>query len=143
MASIIDHYTTCNFAWQVGQYISGVVQTISNPDGTVSIVHVDPNNPVITLPDGTQAQVGWIRLIDVKYLAYKIAMFPGAVHLIRNDVFIVMIRPFFMSAVDTIENIMKFSLNSKFTLFQRINSKFTLSQRKRRHSKNFLFMSSS
>jgi hypothetical protein len=80
----------------VGQYISGVVQTISNPDGTVSIVHVDPNNPVITLPDGTQAQVGWIliRLIDVKYLAYKIAMFPRAVHLIRNDVFLILIRPF-------------------------------------------------
>jgi len=36
---------------------SGVVQTIANPDGTVSIVHVDPNNPVITLPDGTQAQI--------------------------------------------------------------------------------------
>jgi nuclear respiratory factor 1 len=42
---------------QMPHYISGVVQTISNPDGTVSIVHVDPNNPVITLPDGTQAQV--------------------------------------------------------------------------------------
>ena len=34
-----------------------MVQTIANADGTVSIVHVDPNNPVITLPDGTQAQV--------------------------------------------------------------------------------------
>ncbi len=34
-----------------------MVQTISNPDGTVSILHVDPNNPVITLPDGTTAQV--------------------------------------------------------------------------------------
>ena len=40
-----------------GQYASTVVQTISNPDGTVSIIHVDPNNPVITLPDGTTAQV--------------------------------------------------------------------------------------
>ena len=47
----------------MGQYISGVVQTISNPDGTVSIVHVDPNNPVITLPDGTQAQVTTFRMI--------------------------------------------------------------------------------
>ncbi|XP_023338157.1 DNA-binding protein P3A2 isoform X2 [Eurytemora carolleeae] len=36
---------------------SGVVQTIANADGTVSIVHVDPNNPVITLPDGTQIQL--------------------------------------------------------------------------------------
>jgi len=35
----------------------GVVQTIANPDGTVSLLHVDPNNPVFTLPDGTQAQI--------------------------------------------------------------------------------------
>ncbi|XP_068158599.1 DNA-binding protein Ewg isoform X4 [Drosophila tropicalis] len=28
-----------------------------NPDGTVSIIQVDPNNPIITLPDGTTAQV--------------------------------------------------------------------------------------
>merc|ERR1719195_2180863 len=34
-----------------------VVSTIPNPDGTVSIIHVDPNNPVITLPDGTTAHV--------------------------------------------------------------------------------------
>ena len=44
-----------------------MVQTISNPDGTVSIIHVDPNNPVITLPDGTTAQVG----IEVKNLNIK------------------------------------------------------------------------
>ena len=40
---------------QVSNY--PVVSTIPNPDGTVSIIHVDPNNPVITLPDGTTAQV--------------------------------------------------------------------------------------
>ncbi|XP_068152708.1 DNA-binding protein Ewg-like isoform X1 [Drosophila tropicalis] len=28
-----------------------------NPDGTVSLIQVDPNNPIITLPDGTTAQV--------------------------------------------------------------------------------------
>ncbi|XP_023034846.2 DNA-binding protein Ewg, partial [Drosophila willistoni] len=28
-----------------------------NPDGSVSIIQVDPNNPIITLPDGTTAQV--------------------------------------------------------------------------------------
>ncbi|EFX65763.1 hypothetical protein DAPPUDRAFT_65254, partial [Daphnia pulex] len=39
------------------QYAPTVVQTISNPDGTVSIIQVDPNNPIITLPDGTTAQV--------------------------------------------------------------------------------------
>merc|ERR1719419_1903225 len=31
--------------------------TMTNPDGTISIVQVDPNNPVITLPDGTTAHV--------------------------------------------------------------------------------------
>ncbi|KAF2364949.1 Nuclear respiratory factor 1 NLS/DNA-binding dimerization domain [Trinorchestia longiramus] len=34
-----------------------LVQTVSNHDGTVSIIQVDPNNPVIHLPDGTTAQV--------------------------------------------------------------------------------------
>ena len=33
------------------------MSTIPNPDGTVSIIQVDPNNPVITLPDGTTAHV--------------------------------------------------------------------------------------
>ena len=43
---------------KVGHYPGQtVVQTISNPDGTVSILHVDPSNPVIQLPDGTTAQV--------------------------------------------------------------------------------------
>ncbi|XP_063242799.1 DNA-binding protein Ewg-like isoform X4 [Bacillus rossius redtenbacheri] len=39
------------------QFAPTVLQTISNPDGTVSIIQVDPNNPIITLPDGTTAQV--------------------------------------------------------------------------------------
>ncbi|XP_049832818.1 DNA-binding protein P3A2 [Schistocerca gregaria] len=39
------------------QYAPAVLQTISNADGTVSIIQVDPNNPIITLPDGTTAQV--------------------------------------------------------------------------------------
>ena len=41
-----------------------MVQTIANPDGTVSIIHVDPNNPVITLPDGTTAQVQGVAQMD-------------------------------------------------------------------------------
>jgi hypothetical protein len=53
------------------------VQTISNPDGTVSIVHVDPNNPVITLPDGTQAQVRLDGAHKCKISFLKIAMFRG------------------------------------------------------------------
>lgn len=31
--------------------------TLANADGTVSILQVDPANPIITLPDGTQAQI--------------------------------------------------------------------------------------
>lgn len=34
-----------------------VVQTIANPDGTVSIVQVENSNPIIQLPDGTTAQI--------------------------------------------------------------------------------------
>ncbi|XP_063845997.1 DNA-binding protein P3A2-like isoform X6 [Scylla paramamosain] len=44
-------------------YSGQVVQTISNPDGTVSIVQVDPSNPVIQLPDGTTAHVQGIATI--------------------------------------------------------------------------------
>ena len=29
----------------------------TNPDGTISLIQVDPANPIITLPDGTTAQV--------------------------------------------------------------------------------------
>lgn len=39
------------------QYAPTVLHTITNPDGSVSIVQVDPNNPIITLPDGTTAHV--------------------------------------------------------------------------------------
>ncbi|XP_046661071.1 LOW QUALITY PROTEIN: DNA-binding protein P3A2-like [Homalodisca vitripennis] len=42
---------------QVTAQYTPVLQTISNPDGTVSIIQVDPNNPIITLPDGTTAHV--------------------------------------------------------------------------------------
>lgn len=45
------------------QYAPTVLQTISNPDGTVSIIQVDPNNPIITLPDGTTAQVQGVATI--------------------------------------------------------------------------------
>lgn len=44
-----------------GSHFQGtVVQTINNPDGTVSIIHIDTGpsgNSVVTLPDGTQATV--------------------------------------------------------------------------------------
>ncbi|XP_076226275.1 DNA-binding protein Ewg isoform X2 [Nomia melanderi] len=45
------------------QYPTAVLQTITNPDGTVSIIQVDPNNPIITLPDGTTAQVQGVATI--------------------------------------------------------------------------------
>ncbi|BFZ10423.1 hypothetical protein BsWGS_13462 [Bradybaena similaris] len=41
------------------QFTGTMLQTINNPDGTVSIIHIDtgPGNSVVTLPDGTQATV--------------------------------------------------------------------------------------
>ncbi|KAK0182545.1 hypothetical protein PV327_000674 [Microctonus hyperodae] len=56
------------------QYPTTVLQTITNPDGTVSIIQVDPSNPIITLPDGTTAQVQGVATIhtsqgDVQTLA--------------------------------------------------------------------------
>ncbi|XP_055636037.1 DNA-binding protein P3A2 isoform X2 [Toxorhynchites rutilus septentrionalis] len=46
------------------QYTHTVLQTIQNADGTVSIIQVDPNNPIITLPDGTTAQVQGIATLQ-------------------------------------------------------------------------------
>lgn len=41
-----------------GQFAGTMVQTINNPDGTVSIIQIDTGpNSVVTLPDGTQATV--------------------------------------------------------------------------------------
>ncbi|KXJ80611.1 hypothetical protein RP20_CCG024145 [Aedes albopictus] len=48
------------------QYTHTVLQTIQNPDGTVSIIQVDPNNPIITLPDGTTAQVQGIATLQAQ-----------------------------------------------------------------------------
>ncbi len=42
-----------------------MVQTISNPDGTVSIVQLDSSNPIIQLPDGSTAQVHGLAHIPV------------------------------------------------------------------------------
>ncbi|XP_063899783.1 DNA-binding protein Ewg isoform X6 [Helicoverpa armigera] len=51
----IDQMTLADV--DMSQYAPAVLQTITNPDGTVSLIQVDPNNPIITLPDGTTAQV--------------------------------------------------------------------------------------
>ncbi|KAJ9577399.1 hypothetical protein L9F63_006022, partial [Diploptera punctata] len=54
---------TATTAQVTAQYAPTVLQTISNPDGTVSIIQVDPNNPIITLPDGTTAQVQGVATV--------------------------------------------------------------------------------
>ncbi|XP_055715582.1 DNA-binding protein P3A2 isoform X5 [Phlebotomus papatasi] len=43
-------------------YTQNMLQTITNADGSLSIIHVDPNNSIITLPDGTTAQVQGVAL---------------------------------------------------------------------------------
>lgn len=44
-----------------------MVQAINNADGTVSIIQVDPNNPqLITLPDGTQAQIRAVNTVRIQ-----------------------------------------------------------------------------
>jgi nuclear respiratory factor 1 len=41
-----------------------MIQTVTNPDGTVSIIQMDPSqHPIITLPDGTQAQVQGVATV--------------------------------------------------------------------------------
>lgn len=42
-----------------------VVQTISNPDGTVSIIQVDPSNPVIQLSEGGTAHVQGLAQVSL------------------------------------------------------------------------------
>ena len=38
------------------QYAPTMVQAINNPDGTVSIIQMDPNSTLVTLPDGSQVR---------------------------------------------------------------------------------------
>lgn len=40
-----------------------MIHSIQNADGTVSIIQVDPNNQIITLPDGTTAQVQGVATV--------------------------------------------------------------------------------
>jgi nuclear respiratory factor 1 len=48
------------------QYAPTMVQAINNPDGTVSIIQMDPNShALVTLPDGTQAQVRAVSAVRV------------------------------------------------------------------------------
>lgn len=48
------------------QYAPTMVQAINNPDGTVSIIGIDPNSHgLVTLSDGTQAQVRTLSAVRV------------------------------------------------------------------------------
>lgn len=41
-----------------------MLHSIQNADGTVSIIQMDPNSQIITLPDGTTAQVQGIATVN-------------------------------------------------------------------------------
>lgn len=57
------------YAPQIAHYAPTMVQAINNPDGTVSIIQMDPNShAVVTLPDGTQAQVRALSAVRVSPL---------------------------------------------------------------------------
>jgi hypothetical protein len=56
------------YAQPITHYAPTMLQTISNPDGTVSIIHMDPNSAVVTLPDGTQAQVRAVSALRVSLI---------------------------------------------------------------------------
>ena len=52
--------------YQQLHYAPTMVQAINNPDGTVSLIQMDPNSTaVVTLPDGTQAQVRAVSAVRV------------------------------------------------------------------------------
>ncbi|XP_020282535.1 DNA-binding protein Ewg isoform X2 [Pseudomyrmex gracilis] len=73
------------------QYPTTVLQTITNPDGTVSIIQVDPSTPIITLPDGTTAQVQGVATIhtsqgEVQALAEVAGSTDGSVAVDLNTV---------------------------------------------------------
>lgn len=53
------------FPKYVFQYTQGVLHSIQNADGTVSIIQVDPNSQIITLPDGSTAQVQGIATVII------------------------------------------------------------------------------
>ena len=50
------------------QYAPTMVQAINNPDGTVSIIGIDPSSHgLVTLSDGTQAQVRTLSAVRVSH----------------------------------------------------------------------------
>lgn len=59
LLQVFKEEPTSGVTVQQQQPFSGtMMQTINNPDGTVSIIQIDPGpSQVVTLPDGTQATV--------------------------------------------------------------------------------------
>ncbi|XP_015787875.1 DNA-binding protein P3A2 isoform X1 [Tetranychus urticae] len=56
-----------NMQYQQVHYAPTMVQAINNPDGTVSLIQMDPNSAaVVTLPDGTQAQVRAVSAVRIQ-----------------------------------------------------------------------------
>ena len=62
-ATVQQHVYAAAAPPQAAAAVQTVVQT--NPDGTISLIQVDPANPIITLPDGTQAQVSYRRQFKI------------------------------------------------------------------------------
>ena len=59
-----------------------MMQTINNPDGTVSIIQIDPGpNSIVTLPDGSQATV----VHAVSYCAFVCKLLTYFLVLIQNE----------------------------------------------------------
>lgn len=59
------YFQTLYAAQPLTAHYPTMVQTISNPDGTVSLIQVDPTNTVVTLPDGTQAQLRTVSAVSI------------------------------------------------------------------------------
>ncbi|XP_074600350.1 DNA-binding protein P3A2-like isoform X1 [Brevipalpus obovatus] len=56
-----------NMQYQQVTYTPTMVQAINNPDGTVSLIQMDPNSSaLVTLPDGTQAQVRAVSAVRIQ-----------------------------------------------------------------------------
>ena len=68
---MVQAHHTYMYFFQITNNPGHIVSTIPNPDGTVSIIQVDPNNPVIQLADGTHAQVRIILITSLSVRAIR------------------------------------------------------------------------
>lgn len=66
-------------SYQAHGYASNFVHTITNPDGSVSLIQVDPANAqILTLPDGTQVRAVRLQTLGAESLCASGANQPGA-----------------------------------------------------------------